>query len=356
MERSRKSGLNPFQLPLAIQSSECLKCANCAGFVCPTGARRSSASLLKQIPDNGGSVTLLPHREVTQLKRKNGRIAGVEVWNSAAQAVESYSASHYVLSAGAIGTPVILQRSGFEHPQLGRNYMLHYSPLVVGFFGRRTGADRTFVKQVGFADFYFGTGQLQEKMGLVQSLPAPGPLMLKKSGLKFIPTFVLNRLRAHMLPFVGIVEDLPQASNRVCINSQGQISVQHRFSSYDTERGAALSRAMVRMLKNAGAVHCVSQQIPSAEHVAHQCGTVRFGNDAATAVVDRDCRMFGQDNLFVIDGSILPTSLGVGPALTLMANALRISQVIKSDLGKGNVPCLANAMPSEPRVDQLPVH
>lgn len=356
MDRSRASGLNPFQLPLAIQSSECLRCANCAGFVCPTGARRSSASLLQQLPVNSGNVTLLPHREVVQLERRNGHIASIQVLNLMTQAVEHFSASCYVLSAGAIGSPTILQRSGFEHPQLGRNYMLHYSPLVVGFFGQRTGADRTFVKQVGFADYYFGTSDLREKMGIVQSLPAPGPLMLKKSGLKWVPTFVLNQLRAHMLPFVGIVEDLPQASNRVYINNDGRISVQHRFSRYDTERGAALSRAMVRMLKNAGAAHCVSQQIPSAEHVAHQCGTVRFGKDAATAVVDQDCRMFGQDNLFVIDGSILPTSLGVGPALTLMANALRISQVIQRDLGKGNVPCLANAMPSEPRVDQLPVH
>ena len=334
IQRTRAAGLKPFQLPLGIQSSDCLKCANCAGFVCPTGARRSGGQLLQLAERNGGDVTLLPHREAVELHRLNGRVACVTVMNLQTQTLERYSAERYVLAAGAIGSPALLQRSGFEHPELGRNYMLHYSPLVVGLFARRTGADRTFVKQLGFSDFYFGTQQMPEKMGLVQSLPAPGPLRLKKSGLKHVPTFLLNKLRSHMLPFVGIVEDLPQRSNRITIDRSGRISLHHRFSDYDLQRGVALSSAMVRMLKTAGAVHCVGKQIPSAEHVAHQCGTVRFGNDPHTAIVDRDCRMFGQKDVFVVDGSILPTSLGVGPSLTLIANALRISEVIKRDISR----------------------
>ncbi|MEZ6131880.1 MAG: GMC family oxidoreductase [Planctomycetaceae bacterium] len=334
IESTRAVGLNPFRLPLGIQSSDCLKCANCAGFLCPTGARRDAGQLLQLAADNGSNVIMLPERDVIELRRCNGRIAYVNVMNRQTRTLERYSAERYAVAAGAIGTPALLLRSGFEHPELGRNYMMHYSPLVVGLFTRRTGADRTFVKQLGFSDFYFGTRELNEKMGLVQSLPAPGPLMLGKSGLKHVPGFVLNQLRSHMLPFVGIIEDLPQSTNRVTVDNSGRISLHHRFSDYDQRRGAALSSAMMGMLKAAGAVYCVSKQIPSAEHVAHQCGTVRFGNDPDTAVVDRDCRMFGQDDLFVVDGSILPTSLGVGPAMTLIANSLRISEVIKRDLSR----------------------
>ena len=338
IQRTRAAGLKPFRLPLGIRSSDCLKCANCAGFLCPTGARRSSVQLLQLAEHNGGDVVMLGYRDVVQLHRLNGRIAHVSVMNRQTQTIERYSAERYVLAAGAIGSPVLLQRSGFEHPELGRNYMLHYSPLVVGLFARRTGADRTFVKQLAFSDFYFGTRQMPEKMGLVQSLPAPGPLMLKKSGLKHVPTFLLNKLRSHMLPFVGIVEDLPQPSNRITIGPSGRISLHHRFSDYDLQRGAELSSVMVRMLKAAGARYCVSQQIPSAEHVAHQCGTVRFGNNPKTTVVDRDCRMFGQEDVFVVDGSILPTSLGVGPSLTLIANALRISRIIQLDVSRPHRP------------------
>jgi choline dehydrogenase-like flavoprotein len=77
---------------------------------------------------------------------------------------------------------------------------------------------------------------------------------------------------------------------------------------------------------------CLSKQFPSDEHVAHQCGTLRFGTDPAHAVLDRDCRVFGCANLFVADGSFLPTSLGVGPALTIIANALRVARVVTTEI------------------------
>ena len=332
LDRTRAAKLNPFRLPLGIETSRCLKCASCAGFVCPTGARRSAAQLVAESSQSGHFVTVLNGREVTRVNKTNGRITSIDVNHRPDSSSERYTAKRYVMAAGAAATPAILQQSGFEHDQLGRNYMLHYSPLAVGLFLPATEADRTFVKQLGFTDFYFGTSELPEKMGIVQSLPAPGPLMLKKNGLKYIPTAFLNRLRSHMLPFVGIVEDLPNPLNRVTISPNGGIRIDHRFSDYDRRRGAALTVAMVKLLKTAGAIHCISKQIPSTEHVAHQCGTVRFGNDSRHAVVDSDCRMFGCENLFVVDGSILPTSLGIGPSLTLMANALRISQILQKEI------------------------
>ena len=66
------------------------------------------------------------------------------------------------------------------------------------------------------------------------------------------------------------------------------------------------------------------RRFASDEHVAHQCGTLRFGTDPTHAVLDADCRMFGHDNLFVVDGSFFPSSAAVNPALTIMANALRV--------------------------------
>ena len=77
---------------------------------------------------------------------------------------------------------------------------------------------------------------------------------------------------------------------------------------------------------------CLSRSFPSDEHVAHQCGTLRFGTDPAHAVLDPDCRLFRHPNVFVVDGSFLPTSLGVGPALTIMANALRVATVVTREL------------------------
>ena len=58
--------------------------------------------------------------------------------------------------------------------------------------------------------------------------------------------------------------------------------------------------------------------------MANQCDTCRFGDDPATSVLDRNCRTHDVDNLYVVDGSFFPSNAGVSPALTIIANALRV--------------------------------
>jgi choline dehydrogenase-like flavoprotein len=314
-------------LPLAIDTQRCERCDSCAGFLCPLGARRSAAHIIDEAATRH-QLRLLTNAEVARLDTSaTGQIDGVSVRDRSNGQTGFFRANCYALAAGAIGSAAILLKSGIDGPHVGRNYMMHYSPIAVGVFARPTGASDTFIKQVGFADFYFGTSDCPHKMGLVQSLPAPGPLMLKKSGLKKVPMWVLQFLRRRLLPLAGIVEDLPNPRNRVFVKDDGSIGVQHDFSEFDRERGIALGRAMCRILRRAGAMTCSSRSFPSREHVAHQCGTLRFGRDPAHAVVDADCRMFGRSNLFVVDGSVLPTSMGVGPSLTIVANALRVARV-----------------------------
>ncbi len=327
MAASRSDGLRPFRLPLAIDATHCLRCASCAGYLCPHGARRSAAQVIDEVAATR-ALKVLTNFEVTRLHTAaGGQIDGVSVRDRTTGSTQVFRANCYALAAGAIGSPAIALKSGIDGPHVGRNYMMHYSPIAVGLFAKPTGAGETFVKQVGFADYYFGTPDCPHKMGLVQSLPAPGPLMLKKTGLHKVPTWILNAIRRRMLPLAGIVEDLPDPANRVVVQGNGSIGVQHNFSSFDQERGAALGRAMCRILRRAGALLTTSRSFPSREHVAHQCGTLRFGRDPASAVVDADCRWFGRPNLYVVDGSVLPVSLGVGPSLTIMANALRVARI-----------------------------
>ena len=58
--------------------------------------------------------------------------------------------------------------------------------------------------------------------------------------------------------------------------------------------------------------------------VAHQAGTCRFGADPQTSVLDTDCKAHELDNLYVVDTSFFPSIGAVNPALTAMANALRV--------------------------------
>jgi choline dehydrogenase-like flavoprotein len=60
----------------------------------------------------------------------------------------------------------------------------------------------------------------------------------------------------------------------------------------------------------------------------HSCGTLRFGNDPRTSVLNADCKAHDLENLYVADASFLPTSMGVNPGLTIAANALRVADVI----------------------------
>ena len=58
---------------------------------------------------------------------------------------------------------------------------------------------------------------------------------------------------------------------------------------------------------------------------SHQCGTVRMGHDPARSALDPFCRSHDHRNLFVVDASYMPTSAAVNPALTIAAQALRVT-------------------------------
>ena len=75
----------------------------------------------------------------------------------------------------------------------------------------------------------------------------------------------------------------------------------------------------------------VGQRIPLAG-VAHQNGTIRFGDDPKTSALDRNCRAHEVDNLYVVDASFFPSSGAVNPALTIIANALRVGDHIREVL------------------------
>ncbi|MEO6850600.1 MAG: GMC family oxidoreductase, partial [Mucilaginibacter sp.] len=61
---------------------------------------------------------------------------------------------------------------------------------------------------------------------------------------------------------------------------------------------------------------------------SHAVGTVRMGMNEKTSALDENCRFRGIENLYVTDGSVMPTSAALNPSLTIAANALRVSDLI----------------------------
>lgn len=81
---------------------------------------------------------------------------------------------------------------------------------------------------------------------------------------------------------------------------------------------------------------CRPQTIPGRiplAGVAHQNGTLRFGCDPKTSVLDMNCKTHDVDNLFVVDGSFFPSSGAMNPVLTIMANALGVGEHLLERLG-----------------------
>ena len=76
----------------------------------------------------------------------------------------------------------------------------------------------------------------------------------------------------------------------------------------------------------------IGKRLPLAG-VAHQNGTIRFGGDPGSSALDANCRTHDVDNLYVVDGSFFPSSTACNPALTIMANALRVGDHLLERLG-----------------------
>jgi choline dehydrogenase-like flavoprotein len=143
----------------------------------------------------------------------------------------------------------------------------------------------------------------------------------------FVPGMTLDVMAKHSLDFWLTSEDLPAADNRVTLDRDGRIVLS--YTPNNLEGHVRLTDQLRRIMRDVGMSHVVprqlfvGQRIPLAG-VAHQNGTIRFGTDPATSALDSNCRAHEVDNLYVVDGSFFPSSGAVNPALTIMANALRV--------------------------------
>ncbi len=129
-----------------------------------------------------------------------------------------------------------------------------------------------------------------------------------------------------------VAEDIPQWSNRVSLHGhrrdeQGDpiARLEHRYLARDLAARRTLYREACRVLRAAGAWIRIRKPIYTFSHAVGSC---RFGDDPAHAPLDPYCRLHGVDNLFVVDGSFMPTAGGVNPSLTIAANALRVGQYV----------------------------
>ena len=141
----------------------------------------------------------------------------------------------------------------------------------------------------------------------------------------------------HAVDFWLTTEDIPRPENRVTVDAAGRIRVTYSTVNDEPHRRLVgkLKGLLTRLDMHPHLIPntlLADQRIPIAG-VAHQCGTVRFGTDPQTSALDVNCKAHDVDNLYVVDTSFFPASSAVNPALTAMANALRVGDHLIERLG-----------------------
>ena len=250
-----------------------------------------------------------------------------------------------VVSAGAINSAALLLRSANDrHPNglangsdvVGRHYMGHVNSILMAI-SKCPNPDGLPEDSLG-QRLLFRLGRLAISDGPHLVRRQAGRRRRCSAGAPAIaPGFTLDLMANHSLDFWLTSEDLPDPDNRVTLDRDGNIVL--RYQPEQRRRPQAAARqaqrpdeAADRRARSHGH-EChqglfarnlfVGERIPLAG-VAHQNGTIRFGHDPKTSALDRNCKAHEVDNLYVVDGSFFPSSAAVNPALTIMANALRV--------------------------------
>jgi choline dehydrogenase-like flavoprotein len=346
----RRIGHQPFAVPLGVhlnesnrEASACIRCATCDGFPCLVDAKSDAHVTCVRPALAHENVSLLTHARVTRLKANENGTAIKEVYVEREGQRETYSADVVVLSAGAVNSAALLLRSADDnHPQglanrsgvVGRHYMCHNNSALVALSKRQN--TTVFQKTVALNDFYHRAEDWEFPLGHIQMLGKSQPEMFEGDA-PFAPGKVLSEMAQHAMDFWLTSEDLPDPNNRVTVNAQGQIQLS--YTENNLEGHQRLTAKLKTMLHDIG---CEDHLLPSELYLgkkipiagtAHQCGTVRFGTDPLTSALDVNCKAHDLDNLYVVDGSFFVSSTAVNPALTIMANALRVADHLRQRMG-----------------------
>jgi choline dehydrogenase-like flavoprotein len=354
-------GLRPFHVPVGVMldeknphKSRCIRCNTCDGFPCLMYAKSDAQVLCIDEAIKHPNVTLLTNSLVKRLETDaSGRKVRAVIVERAGRE-EMFFGELVIVSCGAINSAALLLRSASErHTRglanssdvVGRHYMGHNNSVLMAI--SKCPNPTIFQKTLGVNDFYFGSEDWPYPMGHISFVGKLDAITLRAGAPAIAPNVTLEIMAQHSLDFWLTSEDLPDPNNRVTIDRKGNIVLSYMPNNLQAHERlqAKLKDAMKHQSCPDHGHSChqglfarslyAGQRIPLAG-VAHQNGTIRFGHDPKTSALDVNCKAHDLDNLYVVDGSFFPSSAAVNPALTIIANALRVGDQILERLGGNN--------------------
>lgn len=343
------NGRTPFRMHVGIDYKP--GCSECQGSVCLRRCKSDSfgrilAPLLEQ-----GRASLRTGVYVERIERRPGGNFALMV-RTAEGPQEPILARLVVLAAGALNSPLVLQRSADLWPSgrvpelVGAGLMFHFGDIFAVMDANPSEGAHGPLKTLGLRDHYTdGAMPLAEcqSLGMASSPWMVGKYLEEEAialglgGLPLAPFLAdaIGRIAAkryrNAYLFTSNLEDLPYRRNRVDSlgpdprSGHDRIGVTYRAPEemlLRARRLRALEEEAFRPLK----VSFLKRL--GAPNLGHPMGTCRMGDDPQTSVVDPSGEVWGQPGLFIADASVFASSLGINPALTVAANALRVAEGI----------------------------
>jgi choline dehydrogenase-like flavoprotein len=352
-DKVRARGLHPSPLPLGLirpgEDGGCRLCNTCNSFPCMIGAKADAESCGIRPARDWPNVELRERTVATRLVTDSSGTRVVAVDLSTAGGSDRIHADVVVVACGAVNSAALLLQSGGPRGLanssglVGRHYMAHVTTMFSAYRWDDVDAGpHAFHKTIAINDYYRATDTRPYPLGHIQSQGsihpemvqggAPPVLKLGLGGVLRLFPRSLKHWTEHSIQWLAMTEDLPLPENRVTLQD-GRIRLDYRPSNLRAHR--ELKHVLGTLLRDLGFTWVFPLSF-GLGNTTHQCGTLRFGTDPRTSVLDPFCRTHDVDNLFVVDASFFPSSAAVNPALTIIAQALRVADhIAERSLGSG---------------------
>lgn len=336
----RRRGWHPFPTPRAINSRAydgrpgCAYCPECASYGCPVGARGTAQETFIAQAEATGRCEVRPLSMVREIAAGgDGRVTGCAYLD--AEGREQFAPARVVcVAASAIESARLLLLSGLgnDEGQVGRNLQFHAVTMGQALFDLDrppAGLLRHDFPFLGrsIADFYFLPGGVSDlpKGGMIRFGIAPqvpeARYLTPAAGQRVLYFEAFHDFLPNPETFVTLDEAVTDRWGLPVARIHLDVPPHHRRA------GRFLADRALDVYEDLGAIEGVTTDVGgTSSYLVH--GTCRAGRDPRTSVLDPFCRVHALRNLYVADGSFMPTSGGASTTLTIAANALRTADRI----------------------------
>jgi len=372
----RKQGLHPLPTPRAILSGArgkrggCAYSGYCGSYGCSTGAKGSSRAALLNRAVATGHCEIRAHAKVHKLiSDASGKVVAAHHFD-ADNRTQAVNAKIFVVACQAIETSrLLLSSTGPKHAQglgnnsrqVGKNLLfsaggsgagdLEYAGLSEdhaaalkqrGPFVNRGLQDWYYIDDKvfggrakgGTVDFLLSHPNpigkaMSEKWGEDDQLVWGQPLQQRLKSLFTDSQYLRYEIFCDWLPTDNCFVSLDTGVTDKWSTPVAKVRI--GYHEHDLKVGHYINERALRVMETMGAknIHSGVSGSPPQNLVAGGC---RFGDDPATSVLNADCRAHDVKNLYVTDGSFMPTGGSVPYTWTIYANAFRVADRIKSSL------------------------